>query len=39
MTKRRAMRLIYNILDILLIRKFVQKFALKMAILEIEDEN
>lgn len=39
MTKRRLMRLLYNLLDDLKIRKLVQKIALKIAIMEIEDEN
>ncbi len=39
MTKRRLMRLLYNLLDDLKIRKLVQRISLKIAIMEIEDEN
>ncbi len=39
MTKRKIMRSLYNILDELKIRKVTQRIALKMAIMEIEDEN
>ncbi len=39
MTSRRILRLIYNALDFLMLRKIVQRIALKIAIMEIEDEN
>lgn len=39
MTSRRTLRFIYNILDFLMIRRLAQKLALKIAIMEIENEN
>lgn len=39
MTRRRMMRWLYNTLDSVGLRRVVQKIALKIAILEIEDEN
>lgn len=39
MTSRRTLRCIYNILDILKLRSLAQRFALKIAIMEIEDED
>lgn len=39
MTKRRLMRQLYNGLDTIKLRKLSQRVALKMAIMEIEDEN
>lgn len=39
MTSRKILRSIYNVLDILMLRKFVQRVILKIAIMEIEDEN
>lgn len=39
MTSRRILRFIYNVLDSLRLRQIVQKTVLKIAIMEIEDEN
>ncbi len=39
MSKRKLLRLLYNILDKLKLRLFVQKLVLKVFVLEIEDEN
>ncbi len=39
MSKRKFMRMIYNVLDLLRVRKYAQRIALKIAIMEIEDEN
>lgn len=39
MSKRRLMRCLYNTLDVLKLRRLIQKIILKIAVLEIEDEN
>lgn len=39
MTKRKFMRTLYNTLDTLKIRGFAQRISLKLAIMEIEDED
>lgn len=39
MTRRRLMRNLYNFLDVLHLRLFIQKVTLKHVIEELEDEN
>ncbi len=39
MTKRKFMRCLYNNLDRLKIRSFAQRISLKLAVMEIEDED
>ncbi len=39
MTKRKFMRGLYNALDSLKLRGFAQRVSLKLAVMEIEDED
>ncbi len=39
MTKRKFMRTLYNTLDTMKIRGFTQRVSLKLAVMEIEDED